>query len=120
MLTHSFRPPEARLLLDRGTRGRNHPFHSWSFVANSLLRSTAGVAAARASRSNQSFRQGPRPLSLRRDRSTARPPLALVRRGRASKASFNIDGILVLPTSSFPDCSCPFLFWASGCLRPVM
>src|ERR1700720_3737242 len=31
-----------------------HSFHSCSFVANSLLRSTAGVAAARASRSKLS------------------------------------------------------------------
>jgi hypothetical protein len=90
----------------------DHQFHSWSFVVNSLLRSTAGVAAARASRSKLAASSKTAflaPGSVNYP-ATSR---ACSARSSHSQASFNIDGILVLPPSAFPNLILSaLLFWA--------
>ena len=65
--------------------------------------SGARRVSRRLGRADQSFRQAPRQLSLRQDRSTAQPPHALVRHGRATpRLRSKSTAFLVLPRSPFP------------------
>ena len=120
VLTHSFRPPETPLLFYRGMYGRNQQFGSWSFVANSLLRSTAGVAAARASRSKLSASSKTAFLAPGSVNCPA-TSRACSARSSHSQASFRIDGIFNPPSIAFPGLLVfALLFWACEHLRPIV
>src|SRR6516165_1639144 len=98
------RESRGTLLLDYGTHGSNHQFRSRSFLANSLLRSTAGVAAARASRSKLSASSKTAFLAPGSVNCPATSRASLARLSH-SKASFNIDSIW---SSLSRFLSCPF------------
>ena len=96
--------PSRACRFDRGTHGRNHQFCSWSFLANSRLRSTAGVAAALASRSKLSASSKTAVLAPGSVNCPATSRACSARLSH-SKASFNIDSIWSSLSSFVP---CPF------------
>ena len=78
--------------------------------------SGARRVSRRLGRADQSFRQAPRQLSLRQDRSTAQPLLALALHGRATpRLRSKSMAFLVLARSPVP-CSCP-LYPSLECLK---
>src|SRR5215472_4049955 len=83
-------------LLRDHRRGENHQVPSWFFAANSLRLSTAGVVAARASRSKLAASSKTAFLAPGSVNCPA-TSRACSARSSHSNASFDIDGILVLP-----------------------
>ena len=82
MLTHSFRLPKRGCCLAEKRTGGIISF--FPGLAWPTLFSGPQLGQRRRGRAVRSFRQAPRPLSSRQDRSTAQLPPALVRRDRAT------------------------------------